>query len=589
MKSGPLYHAIPSTTFHPARDTALVLTRDNEHLTKLDATAARVLACCHGVNTLEEHAISAWTSGAATDYMAIAAAIGELLDRGLLRESTFIGDQATVSEASCTKPITTVVVITADRPQMLRRCLQSVCQHMTTFGGKARLLVIDGSRGAQRATRQAVTEAAQSASRVVSYIGPEEAARLRRRLVSAGIPDGVLDFGLVPGAIGSNRNLAALFTAGEKILMIDDDILCEPWALEGVESEMAVGGHYDLREWAFFPNRHQSLGQAKRVSVDLLHAHAAVLGRPIWSFRELASAGVNLRHACRHMIDVLETGRNHTVHATFAGLAGDSARYCPYSVIFMKGPLRQLLRSDPEALRTALYSREVHRIVRRTTVTHDPACMSYCMGLANDRLAPPFMPIGHNEDVIFCAMLACADPKALFAHLPYGVWHDSARTAAYGPDEEMPSARQTRLSELLFMLMQQVASPRSMTPSQWLQAFASLLEDVGSISDTEFAAWVSERVLSLRCSELLAAESSLTTASESEAHLQHAFERYRKTFLRSVAAPGFFVPAEFDGCGSPAQGFTAMQAFLARFGGFIRWWPTIWEVTAARPPECPDT
>jgi hypothetical protein len=80
--------------------------------------------------------------------------------------------------------------------------------------------------------------------------------------------------------------------------------------------------------------------------------------------------------------------------------------------------------------------------------------MSYCMGLDNRSLLPPFLPVGRNEDGVFGVTLGLTDENALFAHLPYGVIHDSQRPSSYAEDEKMVSARRTRLSDLILWLTQ---------------------------------------------------------------------------------------------------------------------------------------
>jgi len=81
----------------------------------------------------------------------------------------------------------------------------------------------------------------------------------------------------------------------------------------------------------------------------------------------------------------------------------------------------------------ALSSREVLRVAKLPTVSHDPICMTFCGAVTNDPWTPPFMPRYRNEDGLFARMLMFMRPDTDVGHIPYGVFHDSDRASAYDP------------------------------------------------------------------------------------------------------------------------------------------------------------
>ena len=280
MNQSPICYAPACSVFPLGRSASLVVRRDDQAVVELDGLASRVLSLCQGGRTLEAHAAVAWQSGATGDPNALAAAFDRLLETGLLRAWDETSRPGGPRPATAPAALTSVAVITADRPAMLRRCLQSLVDQTDRFGRRLRFLVIDGSRDeAGRRDSEAVAAAVDKESaHTVTYVGREAAGALQRRLeASARVEPAVLS-ALVPGGIGGNRNLAVLFAAGERLLMVDDDVVCDPWARTDREEGVSLGGHADLREWGFFDTRQDALATAGPAPVDLLAAHERFLG-----------------------------------------------------------------------------------------------------------------------------------------------------------------------------------------------------------------------------------------------------------------------------------------------------------------------
>jgi hypothetical protein len=581
MKKPDLYYAVPCSTFALRHDVSLSLTSDSQ-LVALDQLTTKVLSCCHGFRTLEDHAAAAWRSGATRDPLSLASAMSTLLESGLLRAATDIqiGNEPNDSQLATHGQLDIVAFVTADRPNTLARGLASAIKHAQTFQHRPRFLVVDGSQELMTETREATIDMGASTECEVEYVGRNEAMALLKALEASGIARNRIESALTPGSIGSNRNLALLLSAGERLLMIDDDILCDVWLPPaGGSSEIVLGGHTDLREWRFFESRDGALSAVTPVDHDLLSAHGELLGMPLDRLFE-ESGGVELPSACGHIVSAVTQGRRCVVRVTMAGLAGDSARYCAHRLLFLPGTIRELFHKDPATITIALNSREVHVVASRPTVIHDPGCTSYCMGVSNDRLVPPFMPIGRGEDTVFGAMLGFADTEALFAHLGCGVVHDSSRPSGYGTDR-MPSARQTRISEfLLLMLSLANRTAISTTVAERLYRFGHDLIELSKLGCEEFVSLVAKNQLHFRCTQIATLEVTLANIPNCPIELLAAFDEYCDVFRSSAADPAFFLPIEFHGPYSTELGFMKMQAFLGEFGGLIQVWPDVWNAAA---------
>ncbi len=350
-----------------------------------------------------------------------------------------------------------------------------------------------------------------------------------------------------PGSIGCNRNIGLLLTVGESVLMLDDDVLCDIWAYDHATSDLTCGGHEDGRTWNFFDDRLSALSSLRRIEGDLLASHASLLGRSVSSLLCNGRPGLTqLTDACTHLTGSLLHGRDQFVRVTFAGLAGDSARYCSHRLMFMTGDVHAVLRSDVAAFTRALATREVQAAVSRPTITHDGPCMSYCMGVDNRAIVPPFSPQGRGEDTVFGALIGQCDRSAVFGYVPLGIVHDSTRPSAYG-DDAMPSARETRISEYLAHLahrmMPQFVAVR---PEERLRQFGARLLDVAALPPADFMEMSTDLMLSARASQLNWLDNRLASDSRYHEGWRVEFGRYRDVFLRSATNRAFFVPVECE-------------------------------------------
>ena len=580
MKDARLFHPVPLSLFRCGRDWSLALVPEGGTI-RIDALATRVFGFCQGFKTLEAHTAAAWRAGAGPDPDALAAAIHRLVAFGMLRPADFVQHPLAAGSGATRDDIDSVVIVTADRPRTLARGLTSVVRHLQAFEHEPRIIVVDGSREFHAETEAAVGEVRAATAARIEYVGQIEAARLRHQLTASGSPDPLLRMALVPGSIGCNRNLAVLLTAGERGLMIDDDVLCDTWAPGGATDDVVVGGHVDMREWRFFAGREEALAAMQREPRDLIAAHGRVLGRSLQSLLEPLPAPPDLQHACGHIVSAMAGRTEPRVRITMAGLAGDSARYCAHRLLFAAGTVREVFRADPASLATALTSREVHNVARRVTVMHEPMCMSYCMGLANDGTAPPFLPSGRGEDSVFGAMLAFVATDTLFAHLPCGIVHDSARPSAYGASEHVASARQTRLAEFVMaVVMNASQSAISSSPGARLAQLGQMFGDLGGLPQDEFIAFASRGALQLRCNQISGLEGMLAGLPNRPQRWQAALDEYRMAFETASAAPAFFLPVEFAGARTLGDGFAAMQAFTTSLGMLLQQWPQIWASAA---------
>lgn len=575
-----LYRPVSGSAFHLGGERVAICSEELPGVTEIDAATALILARCDGARTLEDHLRLLSEADSAARAGAIRDSLHQLVSRRLLIDdvSALISECRRGTPPPTCIPITTIGIVTADRPQCLRNSLASVISHLTLYGNTPRVVVLDGSRiaGFRSHNRELVRASASSHNIPLLYIGPAEASRMRSKLGLSESEWRGLGSELTPGAVGAERNLLLLLTAGEHAMMVDDDIILSPWEHHDRREGVSISGHIDPSDTQYFSSRADAFEAATPSHTDVVSAHMRLLGK---SLRSVVGSTIHsdVGDACRHVLTAFVRREEQVVRVTFAGLAGDSAAYCPHRALFMRGLARERIRASAATFTTATRSREVLRVVRQDVVTHHPLLKPGCMAISNLTLLPPFISAGRNEGGVFAATLALCDPSALFGQISHGVIHDSPCTSPY--PTEMISACQTRLADFLLVTLR-LPQLRGLDSVHRIQALGGCLTGLSEMELSDFRAFVAEVMLEHRAGELTMAEAMINDRS-CPPHFRDALRRYRATVLARITHPHFYLPIEFHRESSLEDGFRALQAWLRTFGRLLTTWPSLWQRAGA--------
>jgi hypothetical protein len=481
-----------------------------------------------------------------------------------------------------TSGLPVIAVVTAGRPVLLKRCLQSLAAAAREWSWSAPVLIIDGSTeaDARRRNRVIATATAASTGLKTLYFGPRESTQLVAWLArQTGTDPAVLRVGLELGSAGANRNATLLVAAGHKVVYVDDDVIFQPWRGDSEPSGLRLSGHYDVYDSTFYATREQSVGVVT-AHVDLLSLHSNVLGASLSTLYKGASS-VDTSSACSHSLAAHQNPDDYRVAVSMAGLAGDSGRDCQFNVLFSSGSVRDLLLKSRASLRLALRSREVRRVARCLTVGVHAECMAYCMGVANEYPLPPFLPFGRNEEGVFTRLISITKPRALFAHIPYGIVHNSSRSARY-PPRMIPSATNTRLSEVVELIALRVSAENDRKNDDTIRRFGTCLNELGALDHRELYGIVSTVVRKFRREQLASCRSMLSPKTSAAAEFMHAAERYCDTLSASIKRDTFVLPIEFHTreLHSFEGQVAALSRFCEQFGSFVKLWPDLWHLAS---------
>jgi hypothetical protein len=415
----------------PAPDEAVLLRRqddDRRHFVRRDVAA--VLNACQHFQTLEVHAQNAGEvipelKGHPEHVLPV---LQQMTELGFLRSADEVFDRI----ASDTKASSTTLappkafIITCDRPKALQRLLISLAER---DHGCSSITIIDDSRqpASQEANAKIIEEAAPRTRSALRYFGAAERSELLSQLESA-LPhhESSLRFLLdqerwqdLP-TYGLARNIALLLSAGERAIVLDDDILAEAYSPPNGSSNLCFAD-VNERRVTFFNNRDTMFDAATALDDSPLRLSAATLGHPLSDVvRAYGAEPQSLLGAHAPQWWNLVDSRIATTQCGTWGDpgTGDKAHW----VVNLK-------TDDIEAL-LALSDSVTSTLSARATFMGYPAPMamrfgaiSQLTGLDHRSLLPPYMPVMRGEDFLFGVMLEKIAPASTVMGLPWGVPH----------------------------------------------------------------------------------------------------------------------------------------------------------------------
>jgi|GEM_PF-544074 len=342
-----------------------------------------------------------------------------------------------------------VVITTWERPGALARLLKSMQKNCATEKFH-HLYVVDDSRDVDNIARnrELVAEAAFGLKTPVQYMGQSEQQKLIGSLVVK-LPQHEASIRFLADqsrwrehwTSGLARNLALLLSCGHRLVMLDDDTICD--VFEPGKSRPDISISNSPRDADFFASAQEWLGQRQALNADPISRHMQCLGltlsQAIDKFGQgnLKPAGLSM--ASTRMLN--ELSDSSKVLVTECGSLG-----CPGTTNNTWLP-----NMSPESMQHMLASeRKTHQALNTRMVwtgrlqPHFGARpnMSQITGFDNREMLPPYLPILRGEDRLFGLMLNFLHPTDVSLDYPWAIphlpmpareWHKKDQDFTQGP------------------------------------------------------------------------------------------------------------------------------------------------------------
>lgn len=394
----------------------------------------RSLLLCDQFQTLDRHVanIIETNPGMQGQQADIHKVLQGMLDKGMMVSAKNVcASLKQKHEYTAVEPAAPVVVIiTWERPEALERLLKSIVANCDT-GQFHRLYVMDDSRRSDNIVQnQALTaKFAEQFKVTLQYFGQVEQQSLLNGLAKR-LPEHEDAIRFLADqsrwrdhwTSGLTRNLALLVSCGHRLVMIDDDTVCDVYMPPLAKPNISFSD--DPREADFYANENDWASQHQPINPDPINRHMQCLGL---SFSEaLTVLGQNNLQPAGFVnataLQISELQPESRVLITECGSLGcpgtNSNTWLPDMAPVS---LKRMLRSKKKTTH-ALGSRKVWSGRNQPHFAPRPN-MSQITGFDNREMLPPYLPIMRGEDRLFGCMLDFIFPTAVTLDYPWAIPH----------------------------------------------------------------------------------------------------------------------------------------------------------------------
>ncbi len=321
-------------------------------------------------------------------------------------------------------------IITWERPKALERLLDSIAANCDT-ASIHRLYVIDDSRKAENISqnKQIVEKYTPDIDTEIQYFGQQEQQQLIESLIKD-LPGHEQDIRFLIDqskwrdhwTAGLNRNLALLLSCGRRLVMLDDDTVCDTFDPPRVNPSITFSD--DPREADFFADEQEWAHLHQPINPDPIKRHMQCLGLSV--SEALDKLGENHLKAAGFSnatsLQVSELKPDSPVLVTECGSLG-----CPGSSRNTWLPdmaprsLKAMLNSE-RTTTNALTTRKVWSGRSHPHFAPRPN-MSQITGFDNRQMLPPYLPMVRAQDRLFGNMLDYLYPASVTLDYPWAVPH----------------------------------------------------------------------------------------------------------------------------------------------------------------------
>lgn len=398
---------------------------DEKHVMTLDVL--RAMDTCSRFRSFEEHVAN--VTRRQGKLQGQEAAVRQVLDSAV-RRGLFVSASEWLSRAGGGEPSrgqgpVPVFIRSGGRPEELAALLASARDLEAGTGRPHRYLVVEDGKTpeARAACRKAVRDAAAQDLDCQLLDQEWQAECVGRVMDQAGLGgDAAVRTVLLGGEgvqtnAGRVRSLVHLATAGIPHLLLDDDLTLaprrDPAARHGVDLE--------TREWAFWfhADAREAGGWGEAGDFDPVAAHFDALGLGgAAAMRLFARGPADLSGLDSRAVERMAPGH---VLATQSGMYGDAASANNIWYYLARGASLERFQRDAGGYRQYRASRWLSRV--RPTHAFQAVGSFSPIGAANDRMLPPTLHVGRNEDNFYTAALHSLYPHSRVLEFPWALGH----------------------------------------------------------------------------------------------------------------------------------------------------------------------
>ena len=517
----------------------------------------------------------------------------QIRDAGLFREGAASLRALTRAIERNTLPSIQVFIITCDRPEAVERLLHSMANSSATELPKTYTL-IDDSRDVSLAekNRALVNAHNSSASFQVRYFGLEARALLLAHLIEA-VPEHedsirfLLDrqqWGDLP-TYGLSRSIALLLGVGSRILVFDDDVLCEAVRSPLPEEPLHFAG-ITGRKAMFWPEHEAQQADKKTLKDSPIALMARQLGT-------MLTEGIrSLSHG--DLPEIALEGANGTfvrsltpespILQTQCSTWGDPGTGSGHWISELDLTSIDRLLAVPEGLVTTVEARRSWLGYDGPTLTKH-GVMSQLTGYDASYLLPPFMPAFRGEDSLFAFMLLTLHPDSLVLNYSWAIPHLPLEQRS-SRSLKAPIAAQGGIALLTRWIGDNVQLSQALTPEERLTRMALSIDELTRLSDDQVQTFARSELVRWQASQASHYQRQLARAPQLQSrNWQQYLERSHEEVFTALQQ----IPSWEDLLGhatdDPINTLANIRSGGQRLSQALKAWPQIWQAAATFTQE----
>ena len=579
---------------YPVPDGNLLLhnTRNGKRAMIMPEVYASLMNC-RQFKTLDQHTASLIDSspGMQDQQTDVRNVLQSMFDTGMMVSGKKLCDslksKTETRKEETSRPV--VAIITWERPQALERLLNSIATNCET-GKLDRVYVIDDSRKAENISQnQSLVESCKSKFKTpLLYFGQDEQQLLLDGLAKR-LPEHDKTIRFLADqsrwrshwTSGLARNLALLVSVGRRLVVMDDDTICDVYNPPQPKPNITFSD--DPREAVFFSSEQDWAHQHQPINPDPIDRHMQCLGLTfsealdVLGQQHLKPAGFS--NSTAQLTSELTT--DSPVLITECGTLGcpgtDSNTWLPDMA---PESLKRMLASEQKT-NNALNSRLLWSGRNQPHFAPRPN-MSAVTGFDNRQLLPPYLPFLRGEDRLFGNMLDFIHPSAVTLDYPWAIPHLPIPQRKWGKQDHDFTPGDSYPLFFVDQVSMEKSSCHSTKPVDRLSALSTWVRSL-SVASTDAMAAMYRDVRLRNTAEQLQLLSRSQTASESasknwQEYLQNGIAQLTAD-LEKVSREDFPIKG-LPGSMDEAELIAFWKETFVDFADALNAWPQIREAAA---------
>lgn len=548
-----------------------------------------LLSVCLAFRTLEEQAdIYIRQYGAKTPLDRVISRLNDFIRRGLLiEENEFRSSILKILPARPKKEeagkIEVICIPTANRPSELERLMKSLVDHLAKYDRAPEIVVADDSDDGRTKENLAILEKNRlSYKGIITHLDKKAREKLAAEISKkCAAPLETLLFTLCgdesfPNRLGALRNSIILYSAGKKILMLDDDVVMNLHVRpDEKSSDICITSSYSNGHF-YFKDFQSSASFFPEIETDYLSLHEQNLGKNVseilYEYSEklrfdggpggLTGSAFNSLYRCSEPESKVRLGYSGSIGASWSRF---------HSVFDTGGETAHgLFGSTETEYNMNTETPFVSRLVP-PTLYYGSTCIGLNISIDVRDFVPPFPPLFRGSDNVFGLIMNKIYPTSFSFHIPVGVEHDRSGLRTR---DHSPFAYHGTIASLTKTAISSFKPDDSLSPKDKVSSLGRYLVELGAMPVEGIEALV--RQITLSTLPVIKSYSKLVSACYPQAPSwwTEDIDDYAKTGIDSINF--FFDVPEWNKPG--ANAWKEFQMWLTKYGNTLIWWSEMFKV-----------